>query len=231
MTIRQKYLQGSDFSVPVAFLANGFGMAIAVVTVDRKTIIARRHDTTGVRVGEVDVAVVEGVHPNLDWSTVYKGPDLYRTAIRGAREELGIELLQDSITLLGFGVDAQYYQWNLVGLAVVDETAESIIESRKRGAPGKWELKSLEPIDFDPEAILSFIRREKIWSTGIATLYFALVRYYGRSQVRGRLRGCLQNSVYRELPNHGMKAGHASLAPLARTNSGKHPLFAFPEVV
>jgi hypothetical protein len=183
LTIRQKYLQGIDLARPIAYLANGFGVAIAVVTVDRKTIITRRHDTTGTRSGEVDVAVVEGVHPNLDWSTTYKGPDLYQTAIRGAREELGIEILQDSITLLGFGVDAEYYQWNLIGLTVVDETAESIIENRKKGAPGKWELRSLEAVDFDPESIFSFLKRERLWSTGLATLYFALVRQYGRSRV------------------------------------------------
>jgi hypothetical protein len=183
LTIRQKYLQGADLSRPISFLANGFGVAIAVVTVDKKTLIAKRHGTTGVRPGEVDVAVVEGVHPNLDWSTIHKGPDLYRTAIRGASEELGIQLIQDNITFLGFGIDAQYYQWILLGLAVVDETAQTIIENRKQGAPGKWELISLEPVEFDPEAVFSFLNREKIWSTGLATLYFALVRQYGRIRV------------------------------------------------
>lgn len=48
---------------------------------------------------------------------------------------------------------------------------------------GAASRRSLEPVDFEPEAILSFLKRERLWSTGLATLCFALVRQYGRSRV------------------------------------------------
>lgn len=146
LTLRQKYLQNQDLSQPLPFLANGFGVVLVIITGDQKIILSRRHDRSGVRPGEVDVSVVEGLHP-LDRSIKQRTPDLYHAAIRGAQEELGIELVQDDITFLGFGVDVEYYQWNILGMARTSDTATQILERRKRGVGGKWELKTLEIID------------------------------------------------------------------------------------
>ncbi len=183
LTLRQKYLQNQDLSQPLPFLANGFGVVLVIITGDQKIILSRRQDSSGMRPGEVDVSVVEGLHPTLDRSIKQRTPDLYHAAIRGTQEELGIELVQDDITFLGFGVDVEYYQWNILGMARTSDTATQILERRKRGGGGKWELKTLEIIDSNPKVVLSYIQKEKIWSTAIVAIYWALVHEYGKKQV------------------------------------------------
>lgn len=188
LTIRKKYLDGHDLSQPIPFLANGFGIALVVITGDRKMILTRRHNNVGARPGELDVSVVEGVHPVLDRSSIHYGPDLYKTAIRGAKEELGITLRDDEIIFLGFGVDIQYYQWNVLGVAYIDDPLSRVLEDRSRGTSGKWETKIIEPIDFEPHTVFSVIREEKMWATSIVAIYWALVHEYGKDRVNSMAR-------------------------------------------
>jgi len=183
LTIRQKYLQNQNLLQPIPFLANGFGVVLVIITSDQKIILSRRSDRSGVRPGEIDVSVVEALHPILDRSIKQLAPDLYHAAIRGAQEELGIELVQDDIIFLGFGVDIEYYQWNMLGMAHTSETAMQVLEKRKCGTRGKWELKTLEIIDSNPKVVLNFLRKEKMWSTTLVAIYWALVHEYGKKQV------------------------------------------------
>jgi len=183
LTLRQKYLKGHNFLEPIPFLANGFGVSLIIISKDKKLLLTVRTETTGIRPGELDVSVVEGIHPVRDQSAIDPGPDLYRTAIFGAREELGIELSKEAITFLGFGVDTEYYQWNIIGVATIYEKAIDALESRTRGTGGKWETKQIEIVDSDPQIIFKYLKNRKIWSTGLLTIYWTLVHEYGRKRV------------------------------------------------
>lgn len=182
-TLREKYLQKHDPFEPIPFLSNGFGIALVLMTGDKKLIFGRRSNTTGARPGELDVSVVEGVHPIIDSSSSGAAPDLFQTAIRGAQEEVGITLHQSDIAFLGFGVDMQYYQWNLIGMGRVTQTARQALESRTRGTGGKWETRAFEIVDADPRTVFRFLKSEKMWSVGWVTVYWALVHEYGKDVV------------------------------------------------
>ena len=84
---------------------------------------------------------------------------------------------------LGFGVDTEFYQWNLIGVAHISETAEHIIENRNRGIGGKWEPKKIEIVDANPRVVLSRLKQELIWATGLVAIYWALVHEYGKKRV------------------------------------------------
>lgn len=190
-TLRQEYLQGRDLSQPIPSLANGFVIALVIITKDKKLVLSHRSDRVGVRPGELDASVVEGVHPVLDRSSIHRGPDLYRTAIRGAQEEIGIELVQEEITFLGFGVDIEYYQWNMIGVARISETAHEALEHRRRGIGGKWETRQFEIIESDPRSVFSYLKNQRIWSTGLVAVYWALVHYHGRKRVDSAVKAVL----------------------------------------
>ncbi len=76
-----------------------------------------------------------------------------------------------------------YYQWQMLGVARISETAERVLNGRRRGTGGKWEAKRIVVIDSDPFNVLQYIKIHGMWSTGLATLYLALVNEYGRKQV------------------------------------------------
>jgi len=58
-----------------------------------------------------------------------------------------------------------------------------VLEKRKSGTGGKWELKTLEIIDSNPKVVLNFIKKEKMWATALVAIYWALVHEYGKKQV------------------------------------------------
>jgi hypothetical protein len=184
MTLRKTYLDRQEIIRPIPFLAIGFGIALAIVTRDRKLIISRRSELCGARPNELDVSIVEGVHPALDTSESNNVPDLYSTATRGSLEELGIHLKSDEISFLGFGVDLKYYQWNLIGIGRCSFKARDILQSISRGACGKWEARSIEFIDFEPDATLSYLKGAETWSTAVVATYWALVNEYGKERTR-----------------------------------------------
>ena len=54
--------------------------------------------------------------------------NLYKAAIRGLKQELGIVASPDQIHHLGFEVDLEYYQWNIIGTVQTEFTSSQIIE-------------------------------------------------------------------------------------------------------
>ena len=96
---------------------------------------------------------------------------------------MGVEISQSDIKFLGFGVDMDYYQWGVLGVVYVDRTANEILKDLTRGAKGKWENREVQPIDSDPRTVFEYLKGKKIWSTGLVTIYWALVHKYGKNRV------------------------------------------------
>lgn len=184
-TIRSKYLKGQALKDPFTSLANGFGVAIVVITSDNKVILTRRSVDSGVRPNELDISVVEAVNMPMDagGSGSYKGPDLYKTAIRGAEEELGLNVGLEDVKLLSYGVDYKYYQWNVLGIIESKYKSTEIMANRTRGISGKWEVDNLQFYNFEIKEIMNIIKKEAMWDTGKVALYLALVNRYGKNRV------------------------------------------------
>lgn len=184
-TIRSKYLKGHPLEVPFKPLSNGFGVAIVVITSDNKVILTRRSIDSGIRPNELDISIVEAIHMPTDagGNGSHKGPDLYKTAIRGAKEELGLNVGVEDVKLLCYGVDYKYYQWNMLGIIESNSNSTQIMSNRTRGISGKWELDNLQFYNFEIKEIMNIIKNESIWDTGKAALYMALVHRYGKERV------------------------------------------------
>ena len=182
-TIRSAYLSDIDYSRPVPFLATGFGIALVVITRDNKIIVTKRGEQTAIRPGEYDISVAEAMHPVFDRLDNSPNPSIYRTGIRGAMEEIGVTLFEKDIIYLGFGVDAQYYQWEVIGMAKTNDTSDAIMERRSKGTGGKWEVKHIEFINADPKAVLIYIKNHRLWSIAKAALYWTLVYEFGKNKV------------------------------------------------
>lgn len=187
-TIKEKYLAHANHKRPIVQIANGFGVALVVVTADGQTILTKRSPESGVRPDELDIGIVEAVHPSQDRHASGQGPDFYKTSIRGAKEELGLTVSEQDIKLLGYGVDEEYYQWNIIGILYCKETSEEIVQNRSRGISGKWELEDLRFVPFKINQILKILKEEKMWSTAKIALYWGLIHDHTRSSVDARVR-------------------------------------------
>ena len=181
-TLRERYLRPMPTD-PIPFLAVGLGVAMVALTSDKKIILSRRSKASGVRAGELDISFVEGMHPELDRIGSGSGPDIFKTAVRGAKEELGADVGTGDVKFLGFGVDTEYYQWNLLGLINIPLSAKDLLDRRTRGSGGKWETRDFLVLDSRPENLWTALRSEKLWATGWVAIYLALVHEFGRSLV------------------------------------------------
>lgn len=167
---------------PIPFLAQGFGVSLVVKSQDEKIILTRRLSNVGVRPNELDVSIVEGLHSQKDIQSNPVCPvDLYNVARRGLREELGLsdDVCNIEVQLLGFGVDMQYYQWQIIGQVKVGFDAGKIEETHHARAKDRT-----EPIPSEPEAVFRYVSQKGMWSVGLATLYYSLVHEWGYPHVQ-----------------------------------------------
>ncbi|MFF2753504.1 hypothetical protein ACFVR1_07050 [Psychrobacillus sp. NPDC058041] len=182
-TIDETYIPRNQLEKLQPILANGFGVVLVIITSDENIILTTRTVNSGPRKSQLDISVVEGVHPVLDRHSENDGPDLYNTAIRGAYEELGVSIDRSTINFLGYGIDLDFYQWNIIGYAQVAETAKEIREIRSRGTSGKWENTLLTFKNFTTKDLAETITTEAIWSTAKVALYWTGVRELGKKKI------------------------------------------------
>ncbi|MFG6120942.1 hypothetical protein [Thalassobacillus sp. B23F22_16] len=186
-TVREKYILSHQDNEPIPYLSNAFGVGLVVITKDKQVILTKRSPDSGVRPGEMDISIIEGVHPFQDKDNYSQGPDLFNTAIRGAKEELGLTIKSSNIKYLGFGLDKEYYQWIILGVIHINESSEEIIKRRTRGISGKWEITSLIFKPFTIDSIVNVIKNEKMWSTAKIALYWALIYEFPNRNVDKRI--------------------------------------------
>lgn len=151
-------------------LPNGVGVVANVTTSDRNVIFCKRAEQSGIRPGQWDVSVVEGLNPTRDRKmSVY---DVVREAIF---EEIG-DLPKDkiSINVLGLILDKDYNQWNFIAVAKVGLSSEEIREIRQTGAPGKWENERMHFEQLNLRDIVRFLKSHKMWDTALLATYWTL---------------------------------------------------------
>lgn len=182
--VRHKYLQ-SSWAQPVEYFSNAFAIYLAVVTSDGYLITTHRGQNVMSRPGQFNVSFSEGLSRSLDHTE--NGPNVYNCAVRGAKEELGIELQEQDINLLSLGVDTYYSQWALLGISKIDKTQNDMSRIRRMGVDDKWENTGVDFIKFDIDTVVDYVMSSGTWAPGaLACIYHALVYEFG-NKVREKL--------------------------------------------
>lgn len=181
-TLRQRFMPTPEAATeivrhPLPFLANGVGVMLLAFTDDDKVLLSHRRLESRARPGECDVTVVEGIDANFDSNGVGR-LDIYATAVRGCREELGVEITPADVRILAFGVDMTYYQWNFLGMVDLKLTADEVLTYHAIHAKDRWEGK-IEPVSLDAVGIFDRLRQEKTWDCALITTYLALCKKCG----------------------------------------------------
>jgi hypothetical protein len=181
-TLRQSFMPTSETVTeivrhPLPFLANGIGVMLLAFTDDNKILLSHRRLESRARPGECDVTVVEGIDANFDSSGAGR-LDIYATAVRGCREELGVEITPADVRILAFGVDMAYYQWNFFGMVDLKLTADEVLAYHAIHAKDRWEGK-IEPVNLDPVDVFDRLRQEKTWDCALITTHLALCKKCG----------------------------------------------------
>lgn len=183
--LRETYIKDVDWTTTaVPYFSNDFAVYLMIITADEYIILPKRSDAVGVYKNAYSSSLTEGVSRTLDRGTTNLAPDMYRCAIRGIAEELGIsDIPVSDITLLSFGVNTRYVQWSMLGFAKVSKTIEEILEFRSRGVRDKWENSEFNVIKFDLHEIVKFVFSHEPWAPGaLVNIYQVLVHEFGRDK-------------------------------------------------
>jgi hypothetical protein len=167
---------------PVPFLANGLGVLLLLFTDDNKVILTRRRESSFARPGERDVSVVEGMHASHD--AIGGGRlDVVGSAIRGCREELGLEVTRGDVRLLALAVDMKFYQWSFFGLVDARCSANEVLQRHSLHAKDRWEGR-LEVLAAEPAVVLERLKADGAWDAALVCAYLAFCSRAGFSATR-----------------------------------------------
>lgn len=187
--VYEKYIGKHDWQAPIPYFANSFGISLCVITKDNFIFFVRRSSKVSSNKGTYNVSVNEGLSRTFDRKVSTQAPDIYRCALRGIIEELGINTItQSDILILSFGVDTTFAQWGMLGMVHVEETAEEILRQRTRSVKDKWETDSIDAVRFDVKDVLHYVSEHGPWApAALACLYHCLVHEFGRQKVEHAL--------------------------------------------
>jgi DNA-binding XRE family transcriptional regulator len=187
-SLREKYLKDVDWYETIPHFSHSFGISLVVITSDGYTLLTQRSPRQGSNAGCYSISANEGLSRPLDRGTSSEAPDLYRCALRGLAEELGLREPADfsvsDITFLSFEVDTQYALWGILGMVKVQKTTAHILENWQGGVKDKMENKKLFPVPFTPQDVCSFVFSRENWTPGgLICLYHTLAHEFGRQEV------------------------------------------------
>ena len=194
-------------------LAVGIGMVLSIVA--KKGSSKKRNSTpyimlinrgdVGIRSGELDAAVVEGLNcKDFAFENGQYKAELDAITKRALEEERGINCTQlqaeEKFQLpqkYYLGYDEQYHQWNFFGTVVIDCTLEELISQGCYFTKDKFESKCVVGMPINPYALFSHLSmpdilgvKREMWNTAWASAIFA-VRDFGFKKPTVVEKNCL----------------------------------------
>ncbi len=187
--MQEKIVTDPNWNQPIPTICNSVGVNLAVVTEDEYLILTKRSSDVASYKDLYHISMNEGLNRALDRNIHNPAPDIYRCAIRGLAEELGVsDISTEQISLLSFGVDIEHSQWGILGVAKINKTAEEVQAWRNRGAKDKWEATEMHLLKFRVDDVVKFIAEHPHWTpSGLTCIYHALVHEFKRARVEAAI--------------------------------------------
>jgi hypothetical protein len=163
MSIRDKYWRNS-FDLPTSPLPNMFYVHILLISSDNKVIILRRSKFVEEYKGAWSATFEEQFRPK-EAGGEYDS-DVFDTAVRGVREEIGLNVERKDVTFLSLTFEYPNFNLGLAGVVKVKETAQEIWRAWQIGYTDR-EISRFTAIHLDVDTILPLIRNQVFEPKGI----------------------------------------------------------------
>jgi len=190
--LREKYLVDVEWNEAIPLFSHSFSVLLTLLTSDGYTILVQRGKSMGCRPNVFDISIAEGLSRPVDRSTTNQAPDIYRCAIRGLAEEMGLHTPADfapsDILFLSFAVETELCMWGLFGVVKLQRRLEEVLENLQRNARDRFESRRIFSVPFTPEEVCKFaFSHEPFAPGGLVCLYHALVHEFGKEHVNNTI--------------------------------------------
>ena len=168
-------------------LSHSFGVNLTIETADDSLILTRRSGLTSRAHGLRHISVNEGM--SLEDKDIHGYPDPYATAVRGIREELGVDLAahRDKVVFHSLILDVTRYEWALLGhvdLRGTEFTDGAFRMQRGMGlSSDDWESDELSLGPWTAASALELLDSDDEWvGHGYLNLLLSAVHRFPRSR-------------------------------------------------
>jgi hypothetical protein len=184
--VRDRLARGAKLAEkPVEEFSSILAINLSLVTKDGFLVVSERSSKAHVAGNTLHTSVGENMIRPTDANS-QGSPDPFRAAIRGAQEELGIEIDYKDVKFIAFGVHPLLCQYSLLGWVQINYTRDQVSDLRRLGVPkDKWESKTLHYVPFNPLSVADFIfsHWEDWFSIGLANIYLSLYELYSAKEI------------------------------------------------
>jgi hypothetical protein len=170
-------------------LSHSFGINLTIETADESLILTRRSNLTSNAHGLRHISMNEGM--SLEDKDFNGYPDPYATALRGVKEELGVDLSahRDKVVFHALILDVTRYEWALLGhvdLRGTDLTDAVFRMQRGVGMSSDgWESDELALHPWSPASLLRLLRSDEDWvGHGYLNLLLSAIHRFPRQRER-----------------------------------------------
>lgn len=204
-SLGEKYLKDYSPFVPIPMLAQSISGTVVLICYDNGkpfTLLAKRssrvatgrnvyvlaiNETLRRQPNREEMIFLENVpqeklEPDLDSNG---NPCIFQAIVRGAKEEIGINLSPESIKLFSFSLETDRYQYVFVGIADTNLTINQIKNAFQEAKDKPLEYTDMFFVPFTPEDIYEFMRTHPHWGPEAEIgLYLALIHKYGSERIQ-----------------------------------------------
>lgn len=191
ISLREKYLKGVNLRYAGCLqylkLPNPLGVALAVVTNDNYILLQRRSSMVCMGPERYTVGAAELMIRGID-VTEKGNPSPFVTAKRCIKDELRINIKEEDVKFLIFGMRLDYLQPQLLGIVKLCMNADEAIKIAE-SARDRWE-GNIFKVEFSINALKNYLLLEetKMSTTAKLTIIFALINKYGFEEIDKELR-------------------------------------------
>lgn len=178
--------------LPKSLFSNDLATATTVITADNYILLAKRSKEVFVLKDVIHTSIAEGMDLKKDWNSRLDAPDVFKTIVRGAKEELNIDVEPTEIELTSFGLYRPFMQPFVTAKIKVPFTHDQVINkisNHKDSFEGNVfavqnNLTNIAPFLFDR----TFLGQDlKMAELGKVSIIQCLMQQYGEKKLQKEL--------------------------------------------
>lgn len=171
-----------------SYLSNDLATATTVVTNDNKVVLKRRKEIVYVLSDQMHTSIAEGMIWGKDMTNGC--PDPFKTVVRGAEEELNINIKPENVTILAFGIYWDFAQPFIACNINIDMDYDELEGQFNKILEDKREDEIIFSADFSVTGITPYLDDPEIKMGELAkiSLILSLVKKYGKTKVEKDLK-------------------------------------------
>lgn len=178
--------------LPESLLSNDLATATTVITSDNYILLVKRSKEVFVLKDVIHTSIAEGMNLEKDWNDGLDAPDVFKTIVRGAKEELNYDAKPSEIELTSFGVYRPFMQPFVTAKIEVPFTHDVLLskmDNQKDSFEGnvfavRNDLTNIAPFLFDR----TFLGQDlKMAELGKVSIIQCLMQQYGEKKLQKEL--------------------------------------------